>query len=351
MSFDMERAQELALDVWKYKQGELVSVMIHLGDRLGLYRALAGRGPTAAGQLANALNLDERWVAEWLLGQAAAGLLEREATGMYVLTDEAAAVLVDEESLLCAIGAFVGGTPPEDIARVADSFRTGRGFTYGDMGMETAAQIDRMNAPWLKNFLIPVVVAQLEGVAERLAAGGRMADVGCGGGVALEAFAEAFPDATLVGVDPSAPATERARLRLGGRTNVTIYDTALEDTPETEPFDLITTLDCMHDMPRPDVAAVTIKQQLADEGVWLIKDMKCAPVFEDNLRNPLLAMQYGYSIISCLPSGTSTADGMALGTMGFHPEKAREIARGAGFGSLRVLDTPDPAHLYYEVRH
>jgi len=350
MDFDADRAQDFALDVWKFKQGEVVSMMIHLGDRLGMYRAMRGRGSLSPAEVAAACELDERWVAEWLLGQAAAGLLDRDGEGRYELSNEGAAVLVDEESLLFATGAFIGGTPPEIVERIVASFRTGRGFSYGEMGLESAQQIDRMNGPWLRNYLIPKVVSQVAGIAERLANGGRMADVGCGGGVALEAFASAFPSAQLVGVDPSAPAVELARRRLGGYANVVVYGGALEDIPPQGSFDLITTLDCMHDMSRPDHTAAAINAHLAPDGVWLIKDMKSAPRFEDNRRNPLLAMQYGYSIVSCLASATATEDGLALGTLGFHPERAREIVEAAGFSSIRLIDTDDPAHLYYEVR-
>ena len=106
----------------------------------------------------------------------------------------------------------------------------------------------------------------------------------------------------------------------------------------------------MHDMPRPDLAARSIAARLADDGAWLIKDIKSAPTFEANLKNPLLAMQYGFSITSCLASATSTEDGLALGTLGFHPERARQIVEAAGFSMLRIIKTDDPAHLYYEAR-
>ena len=351
MSFDVERAQELALDVWKFKQGEVVSAMIHLGDALGIYRAMAGHDFRSPAEISSLCQLDERWIEEWLLGQAAAGIIDRTEDGRYALSAEAAAVLVDEESLLFAAGAFVGGNPPDVLQRVKASFETGVGFTYGSLGTESAEQLDRMNGPSLRNFLLSDIVARLDGIPERLSTGGRMIDVGCGGGVALQAFAVAFPGAELVGVDPSAAAIEVARRRLAAHPNVTVYESSIEEIPDGAPFDLVTTLDCMHDMSRPDIAARQIKDHLALDGAWLIKDIKCGPTYESNQRNPLLAMQYGFSVLSCLASATSTEDGLGLGTLGFHPERAREITAAAGFSSIAIIDSDDPAHLYYEVRH
>jgi 2-polyprenyl-3-methyl-5-hydroxy-6-metoxy-1,4-benzoquinol methylase len=351
MTFDLDKAQEFALHVWRFKQGEVVSLMIHLGDRLGLYRAMAGSGAMTEAEVAASCRLDRRWTEEWLLGQVAAGILDRTDDQRFVLGDEAAAVLVDEESLLFAAGTFTAGTLPEVVDRVVEGFRTGIGFTYADLGEASVAQIDRQNGPWLRHFLVPVVVAQLAGTHERLRAGGTVIDVGCGGGVALQAFADAFPQAQLVGVDTSGPALDIARVRLSGRSHVRLHLGELEELDAAAPADLITTLDSMHDMTRPDLAAVAIKGRLAHDGVWLIKDIKCGPTFEANRRNPLLAMQYGFSVLSCLPSSMSAPDGLGLGTLGLCPERVHEIATAAGFTSVERLSADDPAHFYYAVRH
>ena len=351
MGLDIDKAQAFALHVWRFKQGEVISLMIHLGDRLGLYKAMVGGGPMTPADLASQCGTDVRWTEEWLLSQAAAEILGRTDDARYVLSEEAAAVLVDEESLVFAMGTFNGGTPSDLVDKIANSFRTGVGFTYGDMGPDAAAQIDRQNGPWLRHYLIPAVVTQIDGMLERLADGAVVIDVGCGGGVALQAFAEAFPRARLVGVDTSQPAVDVASSRLGHLPNVSVHAGDLDDLAGIPRADLVTTLDCMHDMARPDQAAAAIKDRLLDDGAWLIKDIKCGPTFESNARNPLLAMQYGFSVSSCLPSATSTPDGLGLGTMGFHPDRAREIVTAAGFSSFRQLPAEDPAHFYYEVRH
>ncbi len=350
MAFDLDAARAFALSVWKYKEGELVSLMIHIGDRLGLYEPLADGAPTTPGDLATRTGLDERWVAEWLLGQAAAGLLERSPEGTYSMTPEAAVVLVDEDSLLFATGGFSGGTAPEIVDRIADAFRTGVGFTYGDMDDATALQVDRMNSAWLRNFLVPVVIPRLDGVAAKLESGARVLDVGCGGAVALTALAAAWPEGTYEGVDSSPHAVALAAERTAGLDHVTVSLALGEDLEAGGPYDLVMTLECLHDAPHPDRIATAVRSSIDPDGTWLIKDMRCGPTYESNARNPVLAMMYGFSLTSCLASGTAVADGAGLGTLGLPPERVEELARGAGFSSFLVHDLEDPVHLYYEVR-
>src|SRR4051812_3822907 len=202
-TLDPDRLLLLQLKVWGYKQGELVAMLVHLGDRLGLYRAMAGRGPMTAAALASATGLHERWVLEWLRGQAAAELVESDDGELFSLSAEGAAVLVDEDSLAFAAGAFGPPLPTEVVDKLADAFRTGVGVTYEGQGAAAAHSLDRMLAPWARLALVPIVLPALDGVVERLRRGAVVADVGCGGGAALVAMAEAFPASTFHGYDPS----------------------------------------------------------------------------------------------------------------------------------------------------
>lgn len=348
---DPELLKKYALRVWKYKQGEMVGLMIHLGDRLGLYRAMSGGEPWTAERLAGVAGLDERLVREWLLGQAAAGLLARSPEGEYRLEAEGEATLVDEEALSFAAGAFIGGFEPERIEAMADNFRTGRGAPYEEQGERVARQIDRMNFPWLSRFLPERVLPLLEGASEKMEAGANAADVGCGGGIALEALARRFPASSFTGYEPSAPGAARARKRTARLPNVRIVQAPGEELPADPPLDFVMTLDCLHDMPFPDRAAAAIGRALARDGTWLIKDMRCSEDYEANLKNPVLAMQYGYSVSSCLASSTSRPGGAALGTLGLPPPAVERLAGEAGFSSVRMIDLEDdPVHLYYEVR-
>jgi 2-polyprenyl-3-methyl-5-hydroxy-6-metoxy-1,4-benzoquinol methylase len=359
MANDRDRLGQFALRVWGYKQGELVSLMIHLGDRLGLYRAMAGAGPMTAAGLAASTGLRERWLLEWLRGQAAAGLIDTADGETFDLSPEAVAVLADDDSsLFFAAGAFRGGVAaPEVVDRLADAFRSGIGLSYDDLGPSAAHAVERMTEPWTRLALVPLILPALDGVVDRLAAGGRVADVGCGSGVALVALAAAFPASRFEGFDPSRHAIGRARALLAekglaenGLAQVDFRMAGAEDLPADHRYDLILALDCMHDLPRPADAIAAIRKAIRPDGTWLIKDIRCGPGWTDNLRNPMLAMMYGTSVATCMSSALSEPGGAGLGTLGFHPELAERMCREAGFTRFTVHDLGEPANLYYEVR-
>jgi 2-polyprenyl-3-methyl-5-hydroxy-6-metoxy-1,4-benzoquinol methylase len=328
--------------------------MIHLGDRLGLYRAMADAGPMKAADLASATGLKQRWLLEWLRGQAAAGLIDSDDGETFELSREAQAVLADSEgSLLFAAGAFGGGVaPPEVVDRLAGAFESGIGLSYDDLGPTGAHAVERLTEPWSRLALVPVILPALDGVVDRLAGGGLVADVGCGSGVALAAMAAGFPAARFDGFDPSEHAIRRARARIAdsGLANVEFVTASAEQLPSDHRYDFILTLDCIHDMARPAEAIAAIRRAIQPDGAWLIKDIRSAPAWRDNLRNPVLAMLYGLSVASCLSSSLSEPGGAGLGTLGFNPEVARRMCAEAGFTHFAVHDFDDPANLYYEVR-
>ncbi|WP_420611646.1 class I SAM-dependent methyltransferase [Candidatus Spongiisocius sp.] len=350
-SIDPDLLKEYTLRIWHYKQGEVVSLMVHLGDRLGLYRAMAGGREMTSGELAERTGLSERWLREWLLGQAAAGLVERTPEDRFSLGAEGEEVLVNDDSLAFSAGAFIGGFQPERIEEMVDAFHTGIGVTYHQLGEPVALQMDRMNGVWVGPFLVEQVLPGVDGLVERLEAGGRVAEVGSGGGITVRALAERFPASTVVGYEPSGIAYSRARRRIRDLPNAAIHQARGEDLADGSRYDLVLALDCMHDVPFPDRIAAAVRRSLKDDGVWLIKDVHCSDVFEDNLKNPMLAMQYGYSLSACLLSAASEEGAAALGTLGFHPVEAERIVTEAGFTSFRKFRLKDdPTHNYYEVR-
>ncbi len=345
--------KKLGFAVWSYKMGEQVSLLIHLGDRLGIYKEMRGAGPLTSEQLASNLGLNERLIREWLLGQAAAKLVNRHDDGRYELTPVQAAYLANEDdSLSFAAGAFRGGTDASHVDALAESFRTGLGVTYEQQGTAAAAGLARMTGPWSRLALNSVILPALDGVVDKLEAGATVVDIGCGAGVTSTTIAAAFPNSRCIGYDPSSiaigMATERAAE--AGLDNVSFVEAGAEALPDDLDADLVICFDCLHDMPFPDRAASAIRSAIASDGTWLIKDIRSTGEFEKDRRNPLLAMFYGFSVASCLQSAMSEPGGMGLGTLGLHPDRARELVAEAGFASFVEHDFEDAANLYYEVR-
>lgn len=352
-SLDPAEIGTFSLNVWRYKQGELVSMMIHIGDRLGLYAALDGKGPTTAAELSERTGLNERWLFEWLRNQAAAEILEYSEGDRFTLTPVGSAVLVDEEgSLAFAAGAF-GPPRGEDFAdALAQAFETGIGMSYQDAGPSAAHRTERMLGPWTRLALVPTIIPRLDAVKQKLEAGADVVDVGCGAGVALIALAEAFPNSRFHGYDPSSHAIDRANQKVAesGLANITLHCEGGEALPDVPSFDLAITLDCIHDMPHPARVIAAIRRALRGDGTWLIKDIRSHPDFTQNLANPLLAMFYGFSVTACMSSALSEPGGAGLGTLGFNPDVARHMTSEAGFTRFTQHDFQDPANLYYEVR-
>ncbi len=351
---DRDAVDRFALRVWQYKQGEVVSLMVHLGDRLGLYRALDGAGWLTPTVLATKTGLSERWVREWLRGQAAAGLIEadNDATAFALSTAGALVLAREEDSLAFAAGAFSGGiAPPDVVDALADAFRTGIGLTFDQLGPVSAHRGARMSGPWARLALVQRVIPALGGVEDRLGAGAHVVEVGCGGGLALLALARAYPASRFEGLDLSRLAIEHAeRAAAESRLdNVTFRVGRGEELSPEGAHDLIMTLDCLHDMTRPDLVAAAIRRAIRPDGTWLIREIRSSGTWSQDRRNPILAMFYGYSVASCMSSALSEPGGAGLGTLGLPPSGVEDLCRAAGFQHVVLHDLDDPANLYYGV--
>ena len=353
-SVDPDRLKEYSLRLFGYMNGATVSMMVCLGDRLGLYAALAELGEASSSELAARTKLDERWVREWLYGQGASGLLETSAGERFSLSPEALAVLVDETHPANGIG-MLSQVP--DLARTLDrlpeAFRTGVGLPYDELGPEGARGIERGLAPWFRSQLVPVALPKVEGLEKALRRGIRVADVGCGAGVALLEIAKAFPDSELHGYDISRHALERAEANRAeaGVTNVSFHDARADPLPDDRRFQLVTTFDCLHDMTDPQRVIGQIRDALADDGVWLVADIKAQPSYAENVeRNPMAAMMYGISVMVCMSSSLSTPDGAGLGTLGLHADLLEGYATAAGFSRFEPIDFGHPVNAFYVVR-
>jgi len=351
---DPDRLKLFAKRVFDALGGAMTATMIHVGDRLGLYRALADGSPRTSRELADATGLAERWVREWLHQQGAAGMLEYRGEGRFALSEEGRAVLADESHP--AFGAGFFSHLPQTVAMaelLPEAFRTGLGLPYDAFGPEGARGVERGFGPWLRACLVPFVLPRLGHVVERLEAGVLAADVGCGGGVALLAMARAFPRSEFHGYEISRHALERAEANRAesGVANVRLHDVRREPLPDDGRYAFVTTIDCLHDMTDPQAVMNGIRRALRDDGTWLIADIKAHAGYEANVeRNPMAPMMYGISVLTCMSSALSEPGGAGLGTLGLPEELCREMTRRAGFRGFEALDVGHPVNAFYAVR-
>lgn len=343
--------------VFSKLEGAVTAGMIHLGDHLGLYEALAtSKDAETSHSLAQRTSLHERWVREWLHNQVAAGIVACRdlvaETPEFYLTPEAALVLATPDHPAYGMGMF--HRLPQTMGALKDmpqSFRTGLGYDYDSHGPEGAVGIERSFEPWNQNFLVPVVLPELEGMQQKLQSGARVADIGCGAGGLAILLGKTFPQSEIVGYDISKYALQRAEERLSdsGVSNVSFADPRVK--PIEGKFDLICTFDCIHDMTHPTEMMTTIRQSLKDDGTWLLVDIKAHDSLEMNVKkNPMASLLYGISVLSCMSSAMSAPDGEGLGTLGLSGEKAEDMARAAGFSRFRRMNVDHNVNAFYEVR-
>ncbi len=352
---DPDRLKLYSFAVFTKLEGAVTAGMIHLGDRLGLYAAMRAAGePVTTDQLAERTGLAERWVREWAYNQAASKLIEVDVDERFSLSPEAAAVLADPDHPAYGMGMFHRlPQTMRTLDEMPESFRTGVGHDYDSHGPEGAVGIERAFEPWNRTFLLPVVLPALEGVVERLLAGATAADVGCGAGGAVLLMANAFPASRFHGYDISRYALERARTKAAdaAATNVWFHDPRDEPLPSDGSIDLITTVDCIHDMAHPQQMMAAIRSAIAEDGTWLLVDIKARDTFAENVvKNPMAPLMYGISVLTCMSSALSEPDGAGLGTLGLPERTAREMASAAGFTRFRKLAVDHPVNAFYEIR-
>jgi 2-polyprenyl-3-methyl-5-hydroxy-6-metoxy-1,4-benzoquinol methylase len=356
---DPDRLKQYSFLVFSKLEGAVTAGMIHLGDRLGLYRALADAGRSlTTDELAAVAGLHERWVREWAHNQAAARIVEwavgEDGTERFALSPEADAVLASPEHAAFGMGMF--HRLPQTMAALEQMpacFRSGVGHDYDSHGEEGAVGIERSFEPWNRNHLLPTVLPAMAGVVERLRAGATVVDVGCGAGGAVLLMAEAFPNSRFVGYDISQHALARAseRLQEAGVTNARFADPRMDPMPQDHSVDLVTTFDCIHDMTRPQDVIAAIREAIADDGAWLLVDIKARDTFGENVeKNPMASLMYGISVLSCMSSALSEPGGAGLGTLGLSASTAEQMARAAGFTRMRKLDIDHAVNAFYELR-
>ncbi|MEQ4209194.1 class I SAM-dependent methyltransferase [Actinopolymorpha sp. B9G3] len=323
-----------------------------VGEQLGLYRALAESDkPLQPADVAERTGTDARYVEEWLRGQAAGGYVEYDAdAGAYSMTEEQAFVLTDPDGAVYAPGAFqlaLGSL--RALPRIVEAFRSGEGVGWHEHAQEVFVGCERFFRPGYIAHLVSEWLPALDGVEAKLAAGARVADVGCGHGASTVLMAEAYPASTFVGSDYHAGSIRSANSRaaeagLSERASFTV-GSAQDFTGG--PYDLVTTFDCLHDMGDPLGAARHIRDSLAPDGTWMVVEPFAGDSVAANL-NPVGRVYYSFSTFLCVPNALSQDGGYSLGAQAGEPP-IRHLVTDAGFTRFRrVAETP--FNIVYEVR-
>ena len=333
---------------WGAAMGALLTFA---GDKLGLYKAMAGAGPLSAEQLAKKTDTHSRIIREWLSAQAAGGIVTYDpASGKFTLPDEMGLALTDENSPAYIAGGYqilAGLFKDED--KIIGAFKTGKGLGWGDHHHYLFQGTERFFKPNYVANLTSSWIPSLEGVDTKLKGGNaKIADVGCGHGVSTILMAKAYPESRIVGFDFHKPSIEWARKEAEkeGLKNITFEVAGSTDYPGDD-YDLVTFFDCFHDMGNPDGAAKHVLQSLKKKnGSWMLVEPFANDKVEDNL-NPVGRVFYSASTMICVPSSLNE-NGPALGAQAGEA-RIREIVLSAGFSKFRRA-TQTPFNLVFEAK-
>jgi SAM-dependent methyltransferase len=325
--------------------------LILAGDRLGLYKAMAGAGPITPVELAEKTGTSERYIREWLNAQAAGGYVTyNPATGRYVLPPEQALALADEDSPAFVCGAFELATATiKAEPKIEQVYKSGAGLGWHEHDAGVFTGCERFFRPGYNANLVSSWIPALEGVDEKLRVGATVADVGCGLGASSRLMAQAYPRSRITGFDYHAESIKLARdkAKAAGLDGRLRFDVAPAQAFPGSGFDLITMFDCLHDMGDPVGAARHVRQALAADGTWLIVEPIAGDAVEQNL-NPVGRAYYAFSNFLCVPNSLSQEVGLALGAQAGE-KRIHDVVTAAGFTRFRrVAETPFNA--VYEVR-
>lgn len=318
------------------------SALVLIGQDLGLYPALAERGPLTADELAQHTGTTPRYVLEWASNQAACGYIEYDPEEkQFYMTPEQTAVFADEESPFFMGGGFYSiASIFADVPKVTEAFKTGQGVSWGKHDSCLFCGVAKFFKPTYIANLLQSWIPALDGVEDKLKKGSKVADVGCGYGHSTLILAEAFPNSQFYGFDFHTPSIEKARELAAekGLTNVTFETAKAKDFPG-EDYDLVTFFDCLHDMGDPAGASKHVYSKLAEDGTWMITEPFAHDTLEENL-NPVGRVYYGFSTTVCTPSSLSQEVGAALGAQAGE-KKLREVVTSGGFTQFRrAAETP-----------
>ena len=332
--------------------GAALAATVMLGERLGLYRALAGAGRLTPEQLADRTATNVRLIREWLNAQAAGGYLVCDVTsGTYELPAEHAAVLADENSPVFLAGGFdVLGAMWASDGRLAEGFRSGKGLAWRDHDERLFGGTERFFRPGYRSYLTTTWLPALEGVVTKLEQGAKVADVGCGHGASTIVMAETYPKSEFHGFDyhDGSIKTAKARAEEAGVADRIKFEAKEAHAFPGKKYDLICFFDCLHDMGDPIGVAKHARKALKDDGTVLLVEPNASDDLAENLRSPIAPMFYSASTFLCTANAVSQGGNPVLGAQAGEA-RLRQVFEEAGFSSFRRA-TETPFNLILEAK-
>ena len=354
MAIDEQKMEEAVGKVFGELAVAVTGPLVVLGDRLGLWAALAGAGPMTPNGLASRTGTVERYVREWLRGVAVAGYADYDpATGAFTLSAEMAPVLATDDSPASLIGVFEGFVGMwSDLATIEGFFRTGGGMSWGDHHPALNDAQARFTRPMYRAALVDGWIAALDGVTGRLQAGGKVADIGCGQGTSTILMAEEFPASAFAGFDhgDALVATARRAAADAGVADRVSFEVADATRFPGTGYDLVTFTDCLHDLGDPAAAAAHARSALAPGGTVMVVEPLAADRLEDDFTNPYARIGYAISTLVCTPSSLAQPGAAALGAMAGEARLRRVLADADYTCVRRVAPEAAPFNIVLEAR-
>ncbi len=343
-TFDEGKCSAFLMKVMEHNAAAMTVFMCSLGDRLGLFSALATTGAATSEELADRAHIDQRYAREWLLGMHSAGYLEHDPESRrFILPREYRPVLVKEGHpfFLGAFHEHISALYPV-FDKVEQAFRTGEGIDSEHYNEHFSSGLDRATHIWVERLLTQSWIPAIPRAQTLLEQGATAAEMGCGSGLALVKLAETFGRSRFVGYDIDPVAIERAEARaaaaeVSDRVSFEVVDITKEVPGQ---HDFVACFDVLHDVSDPAGTLAAIHKALRPEGVLLVGEWAVEDDPDEDA-NPLAATMYGFSIMYCVPT-TLARGGEALGTLGLPEPKLRELAQQAGFSDVTPVSSGHP---------
>jgi SAM-dependent methyltransferase len=353
-----ERRTELRPDLLEAFAGKIMvemgaavsGALALLGDRLGIYPALAKTGPVSSEDLAKTSGLDERYLREWLHAQAASGYIDCDPeAGLFWMNPEQIAIFADPDSTIAMSAGFYSiSAVYHDVPLLEEAFKSGKGVAWGEHHSCLFCGTERFFRPGYRENLVARWIPALDDVEAKLIAGAKVADVGCGHGASTVLMAKAYPKSRFIGFDihEESVLVARERAKEEGVTNIEFQVATAKNFPG-KGYDLVTIFDALHDMGDPVGAAVHVREALSPDGTWMIVEPMAGDTLAENL-NPLGRLYYSFSAMVCTPGSRSQEVGLALGAQAGE-KRLRAVVEEGGFTRFRRA-TETPVNLVLEAK-